>query len=86
MAALRERLALDGIDVPMVNIGGGFPGARRLFHRDHPDFFQRIRDSLAKHFGPEVDFVSEPGRFLSEPSMAKPPWPPLPPARGRGAC
>jgi ornithine decarboxylase len=70
LAALRHDLDRDGIAVPLVNIGGGFPGARRVFHRDHPGFFSRIRAALLEYFGPAVDFVSEPGRFLSEPSLA----------------
>jgi ornithine decarboxylase len=70
VARVREKLEGDGIAVPTVNIGGGFPGFRRRFHRDHPEFFARIREALADHFGPDVAFTSEPGRFLAEPSMA----------------
>jgi ornithine decarboxylase len=70
LARLHEQLDRDGIGVPAVNIGGGFPGSRRTFHLRHPDFFPRIGQLLAEHFGPDVDVVSEPGRYLSEPSMA----------------
>jgi diaminopimelate decarboxylase len=69
LAKLAEKLESDGVVVPGVNIGGGFPGSRRRFHLDHPDFFARIRRSLSVCFGPDVEFLSEPGRFLAEPSM-----------------
>lgn len=70
LAAVRDQLELDGIAVPSVNVGGGFPGARDRFHGDHPDFFALIRECLWKHFGQDIDYLSEPGRYLSEPSMA----------------
>lgn len=70
LAVLHERLGRDGIDVPTINIGGGFPGARRDFHRRHPDFFPRIAEALATRFGGDVDLLCEPGRYLSEPSLA----------------
>ncbi|WP_084960739.1 hypothetical protein [Thermoactinospora rubra] len=63
---LRERLDRAGIAVPTLNIGGGFPGSRDRFHRDHPDFFQRIAKALPSG----VDVLCEPGRYLCQPAMA----------------
>jgi diaminopimelate decarboxylase len=70
LAEVRAKLSAEGLHIPTVNIGGGFPGARRRFHRDHPDFFQRLDDHLRAALPSEVDVLCEPGRFLAEPSMA----------------
>lgn len=70
LAQLHEQLRRDGITVPAVNIGGGFPGSGQQFYQRHPEFFSRIADDLSSRFAIEVDVVSEPGRFLSEPSLA----------------
>lgn len=70
LARLREDLLVDGIRVPAVNIGGGFPGSRSGFYVEHPEFFGEIRQALTKYLGSEVEIVSEPGRYLIEPSMA----------------
>lgn len=70
LAAVHAKLAVDGIDVPTVNIGGAFPGARRRFHQQNPGFFKLISEELAATFPQPVGVVCEPGRFLSEPSMA----------------
>jgi ornithine decarboxylase len=70
LAAVHRGLAAGGIVVPVLNIGGGFPGSRRRFHRDHPDFFERIGDHLATAIPGSVEVVCEPGRYLSEPAMA----------------
>jgi diaminopimelate decarboxylase len=70
LAALHRRLGRAGIDVPTVNIGGGFPGAHRRFHNRHPDFFPRIARALREHLPAGVGVVCEPGRYLSEPSLA----------------
>lgn len=74
--ALREtanvlaKLSTDGVDVPRVNIGGGFPGARRRFYRDHPHFFDRLNDAAHDMLPIGVRLLCEPGRYLAEPSMA----------------
>ncbi len=70
LAALHGRLSADGIAVPVINIGGGFPGAYRRFHREHPDFFDRISDEIDSAFSDDVIVVCEPGRYLSEPAFA----------------
>jgi diaminopimelate decarboxylase len=69
LARVYEQLHQDGIRVPTINIGGGFPGSRRRFHLDHPDFFARIKAVLAGTFGFEVSVLCEPGRYLAEPTL-----------------
>lgn len=68
-ASLRDELDRDGVPVPTVNIGGGFPGSRRRFHRDHPEFFQRIQDTIDREFGADVSVICEPGRYFAEPAL-----------------
>lgn len=69
VAELHGKLAARGLFVPTINIGGGFPGAQRQFHQRHPAFFPGIADRLVRRFGDEVDFLCEPGRYLSEPTL-----------------
>jgi diaminopimelate decarboxylase len=69
LAKLQRDLIADGITVTTVNIGGGFPGARRIFHRDRPDFFATLRAAVAAVFPDDTTLICEPGRFLSEPAM-----------------
>lgn len=69
LSLLHEQLRDDGISVPTVNVGGGFPGSRRRFHLRHPDFFARIERMLDDGFPAGTQYVCEPGRYLSEPSM-----------------
>lgn len=70
MAKLHSELASDGVDVLTVNIGGGFPGARRDFHRRNPEFFPRLAAETRAAIGSDIDILCEPGRYLAEPSMA----------------
>jgi diaminopimelate decarboxylase len=69
VAELHAKLAARGLFVPTINIGGGFPGAQRRFHRQHPEFFPGIAGRLADRFGDDVGFLCEPGRYLSEPAL-----------------
>ncbi|WP_329030896.1 hypothetical protein [Streptomyces sp. NBC_01423] len=69
-AEVRAKLAADVGDVPVMNIGGAFPGARRRFHDDHPDFFHRLGEHARRLLPPDVTLLCEPGRYLAEPSMA----------------
>lgn len=69
LSVLREKLAGDGISVATINIGGGFPGSRRRFHQENPEFLDRVNRLLTEHVPADVDVVCEPGRFLSEPSL-----------------
>jgi ornithine decarboxylase len=70
VARLYEQLDRDRIPVGGINIGGAFPGARRTFYRDHPDFFALIRAALDADLGPRVPVLCEPGRYLAEPAFA----------------
>lgn len=63
-----ERVENDGITVGGINIGGGFPGSRRVFHRRHPEFFPVIAAELRARFGTDRTVTCEPGRYLAEPS------------------
>lgn len=69
LALLREQLARDGICPRAVNVGGGFPGARRRFHLEHPGFFRHVATALEERLG-GAEVVCEPGRYLAEGSMA----------------
>ena len=69
LAELHRRLSADGIDVKVINIGGGFPGARRRFHLEHPGFFARIRAALDAEFDRDLTVICEPGRYLAEPTL-----------------
>ncbi len=68
VAELHAKLAARGLFVPTINIGGGFPGAQRRFHRRHPEFFTDIAARVADLFDDDVRFLCEPGRYLSEPT------------------
>ncbi|WP_328610664.1 hypothetical protein OG943_16575 [Amycolatopsis sp. NBC_00345] len=70
LARLSEQLGRDGISVPTMNIGGGFPGAQRRFFQQNPEYFRRIGDAARQHFGPDQAVLCEPGRYLSESTMA----------------
>lgn len=70
LGKLYEQLDGDRVALPVVNVGGGFPGSRSRFLTEHPEFFSLIREALWRQFGANVVAVSEPGRFLSEPAVA----------------
>ncbi|MEA2493009.1 MAG: ornithine decarboxylase [Thermoleophilaceae bacterium] len=70
LSRLHAALADDGIHVPTINCGGGFPGSRQRFHRDNPRFFGVIAQALSEQFAPDVARLFEPGRFLTEAAMA----------------
>lgn len=69
LARLFRRLRADGIDIRMINIGGGFPGGRRRFHLDNPDFFRIVRSFVDAEFDHDVTVLCEPGRYLAEPTL-----------------
>jgi ornithine decarboxylase len=70
LAIVHAKLEAGGATIPVVNIGGGFPGAKRRFHQRQPHFFDRISEEVAAEFPEHVTVLCEPGRFLSEPAMA----------------
>lgn len=68
--AVHHGLAAQGIELPAINIGGGFAGARRKFYCKHPNFFEQLADEISVSLPEDVTVICEPGRFLSEPAMA----------------
>ncbi|WP_405041429.1 type III PLP-dependent enzyme [Parvibaculum sp.] len=63
--ALFREVASRGIELRMVNMGGGFPSRYRTDVPSIPAYGQAIREALARHFGdrqPEV--IVEPGRGI----------------------
>jgi len=64
-AALFRALEAKGVQLTMLNIGGGFPARYR---RDLPamqEYGKAIHDSLGRHFGNRIpDIIVEPGRQM----------------------
>ena len=64
-AGLFERLALKGIDLEAVNIGGGFPAKYRAEAPGAEIHSAAIMAAMTKHFGHGLPRVlAEPGRFI----------------------
>jgi diaminopimelate decarboxylase len=60
-----------GIDISIIDIGGGFPGIDRDIHFE--DIAKRINDGMSDFFSDELDkgsikFIAEPGRYFAESS------------------
>ena len=65
-AAIFEELSRAGIELSLLNIGGGFPATYRHSTDPVAAYGVEIRDSLVRHFGnrpPRV--LAEPGRYIS---------------------
>ena len=61
---ITAKLAADGIELSMLNIGGGLPGR---YSRPAPplaDFANAVYASVQRHFAGQPQLVLEPGRFL----------------------
>ncbi|MBB5895260.1 type III PLP-dependent enzyme [Kutzneria kofuensis] len=61
---ITAKLAAEGVELTMLNIGGGLPGR---YSRPAPplaDFAAAITASVTKHFAAQPRLVLEPGRFL----------------------
>ncbi|MDI5970711.1 type III PLP-dependent enzyme [Streptomyces sp. SL13] len=67
-AEIAAKLASDGIQLPLLNIGGGFPGNYTVVSPPTTHYATVISDSLARHFGaaglPLPEVMLEPGRLL----------------------
>lgn len=67
-AAIAAELASDGIELPLLNIGGGFPGNYTVAAPPITDYATVITASLRRHFGaaglPLPEVMLEPGRLL----------------------
>ena len=60
-----------GIEISIIDIGGGFPGIDRDIHFE--DIAKRINDGMTEFFSDELDkgsikFIAEPGRYFAESS------------------
>ena len=65
-ATIFETLGAEGIDLKMVNIGGGFPSVYRAATPSVEDHSAAINEGMARHFGnglPEI--IAEPGRYIA---------------------
>jgi ornithine decarboxylase len=69
LAQLNTEFRDKGIVVPTINIGGGFPGSRRRFYLNNPEFFYYIRNKIENTFDSDITILCEPGRYLVEPCM-----------------
>lgn len=67
-AGIAAKLASDGIELPQLNVGGGFPGSYTEVTPPITDFTTAITASLNRHFGaaglPLPEVILEPGRLL----------------------
>ncbi|WP_421884465.1 type III PLP-dependent enzyme [Pacificispira sp.] len=64
--ALIDRLAARGVEIGLVNLGGGFPATMtRSVARDPRDYAETVRAFALSHFGDlNVALIAEPGRGL----------------------
>ena len=64
-SAVFRNVAARGVDLRMINVGGGFPSR---YHSDVPairDYAGAIRTALRQHFpGRALDIIVEPGRYI----------------------
>lgn len=63
-AAIMRKLRSHGIQLSMLDIGGGFPASYTQGVPDITYFGEAIVSALEEHLPYEVDVVAEPGRFL----------------------
>ncbi len=61
---LQARLAASGVELSVLNIGGGFPGSYRQPAAPIEDYGRAIADALDRHVRGPVRLLAEPGRFL----------------------
>ena len=69
LACLHTDLRDQGITVPVINIGGGFPGSQRQFYFKNPDFFYHIKHTIQENFDLNITVLCEPGRYIVEPCL-----------------
>ena len=64
-ARLFHELEAGGVQLTMLNIGGGFPTKYRRDLPTMPDYGKAIHESLGRHFGNRIpDIIVEPGRQM----------------------
>ncbi len=60
-----EAVGAAGIDLDLLDLGGGFPASYDAPVADCADYGQAIMDSLTRHFGNRLPrLIIEPGRFM----------------------
>ncbi len=65
-AGIFAAAATEGMELEMVNIGGGFPARYRAPTRSLDDYAGAVMDGMARHFGNQFPaMIVEPGRCLS---------------------
>jgi len=65
-ASIFRKLAAEGMDLKMVNIGGGFPSKYRSPSPSVETHSAAIMEGVAKHFGNrKPGIVAEPGRYIA---------------------
>jgi ornithine decarboxylase len=61
---LAAQLAADGIELPLLNLGGGLPAGYDSSLPPLGTYGKAIRDSLRRHFPRPPRLIIEPGRYL----------------------
>lgn len=61
---ITAKLAAGGVELAMLNIGGGLPGSYTQVAPPLSEYAEAITSSLARHFERTPRLVMEPGRFL----------------------
>jgi ornithine decarboxylase len=64
-AALFERAAELGVELRMLNMGGGFPSRYRAGVRPVDEYADAVKQAMVRHFGAKLpEMIMEPGRSL----------------------
>src|SRR3989339_227229 len=64
-AALFARAAELGVELRMLNMGGGFPSRYRAGVRPVDDYADAVKQAMVRHFGAKLpEMIMEPGRSL----------------------
>ncbi len=65
VSRLFEQASLCGINLRMINLGGGFPSRYRANVRPLVDYAEIVMQAMVRHFGPTLpEMILEPGRSL----------------------
>lgn len=65
VAALFERAAELGVDLRMLNMGGGFPSRYRADVHPVEEYAETVKQAMVRHFGARLpEMIMEPGRSL----------------------
>lgn len=65
-AALFEAVSARGLDLDLINLGGGFPAAYRATGPEVEGHCEAIMAAMTKHFGNRLpQMIAEPGRYVA---------------------